>query len=71
MSDINLTAAVRQNLLSLQGTASMMAKTQNKLSTGNKVNSALDNPSNFFTAASLNSRASDLGNLMDSMAYGI
>ncbi|PIP00777.1 hypothetical protein CJ014_01340 [Pleomorphomonas carboxyditropha] len=71
MSDINLTAAVRQNLLSLQGTASMMAKTQNKLSTGNKVNSALDNPSNFFTASSLNSRASDLGNLMDSMKSGI
>jgi flagellin len=71
MSDINLTAAVRQNLLSLQGTASMMAKTQNKLSTGNKVNTALDNPSNFFTASSLNSRASDLGNLMDSMANGV
>ena len=71
MSNINLTAAVRQNLLSLQGTASMMAKTQNTLSTGNKVNSALDNPSNFFTASSLNSRASDLGNLMDSMASGI
>ncbi|WP_026792388.1 flagellin [Pleomorphomonas oryzae] len=71
MSNINLTASVRQNLLSLQGTATMMAKTQNKLSTGNKVNSALDNPSNFFTAASLNSRASDLGNLMDSMANGI
>lgn len=71
MSDINLTKAVRQNLLTLQGTASMMAKTQNKLATGNKVNSALDNPSNFFTAASLNSRASDLGNLMDSMASGI
>ena len=71
MSDINLTSAVRQNLLSLQGTASMMAKTQNKLSTGNKVNTALDNPSNFFTAASLNSRASDLGNLMDSMANGV
>ncbi|CAI9402585.1 hypothetical protein ANOBCDAF_00937 [Pleomorphomonas sp. T1.2MG-36] len=71
MSNINLTAAVRQNLLSLQSTASMMAKTQNTLSTGNKVNSALDNPSNFFTASSLNSRASDLGNLMDSMKSGI
>ena len=71
MSDINLTKAVRQNLLTLQGTAAMMAKTQNKLATGNKVNSALDNPSNFFTASSLNSRASDLGNLMDSMKSGI
>ena len=71
MSDINLTKAVRQNLLTLQGTAKMMATTQNRLATGNKVNSALDNPSNFFTASSLNSRASDLNNLMDSMASGI
>lgn len=71
MSNINLTKAVRTNLLTLQNTAQMMAKTQDKLATGNKVNTALDNPSNFFTAASLNSRASDLGNLLDSMATGI
>lgn len=71
MSDISLTAAVRSNLLSLQGTASLMSETQNKLSTGNKVNTALDNPTNYFTASSLNSRAGDLSNLMDSMASGI
>jgi flagellin len=71
MADINLTAAVRSNLSSLQNTATLMAKTQDRLSTGNKVNSALDNPTNFFTAASLNSRAGDLNNLMDSMANGI
>ena len=71
MSNINLTKAVRTNLLTLQNTAQMMAKTQDKLATGNKVNTALDNPSSFFTAASLNSRASDLGNLQDSMATGI
>jgi flagellin-like hook-associated protein FlgL len=71
MADINLSKAVRSNLTSLQNTATMMAKTQDRLSTGNKVNSALDNPTNFFTAASLNSRAGDLNNLMDSMANGI
>jgi flagellin len=71
MADINLTAAVRSNLSSLQNTATLMAKTQDRLSTGNKVNSALDNPTNFFTAASLNSRAGDLNNLRDSMANGI
>jgi flagellin len=71
MADINLSKAVRSNLGSLQNTASLMAKTQDRLSTGNKVNSALDNPTNFFTAASLNSRAGDLNNLMDSMANGI
>jgi flagellin-like hook-associated protein FlgL len=71
MADVNLSKAVRQNLLSLQSTANSMAKTQNRLATGLKVNSALDNPSNFFTAQSLNSRASDMANLMDSMSSGI
>ncbi|HWJ87555.1 MAG TPA: flagellin [Pelagibacterium sp.] len=71
MSDVTLSKAVRSNLLSLQNTANMMASTQNRLATGNKVNSALDNPTNFFTASSLNSRAGDISQLMDSMANGI
>jgi hypothetical protein len=49
----------------------MMATTQNRLSTGNKVNSALDNPSSWFTAKGLTNRASDLGSLLDSMANGV
>src|SRR5690606_3297688 len=71
MGDISLSKAVRSNLLSLQNTSAMMTKTQERLSTGNKVNSALDNPTNFFTAAGLNSRAGDMNQLMDSMANGI
>lgn len=71
MTDINLTKAVRQNLLSLQNTAKLMATTQNRLSTGNKVNTALDNPTNFFTASSLNSRAGELDSLLDSMNNGV
>jgi len=71
MSDISLSKAVRSNLLSLQNTAELMATTQGRLATGNKVNSALDNPTNFFTASSLNARAGDLNALMDSMANGI
>lgn len=71
MVDINLSKSVRSNLSSLQNTASLMSKTSDRLSTGNKVNSALDNPTNFFTASSLNSRAGDLNQLMDSMANGI
>ena len=50
MSDIVLSASVRQNLLSLQSTADLLATTQNRLSTGKKVNTALDNPTNYFTA---------------------
>ena len=71
MSDVSLSKAVRSNLLSLQNTASMMAKTQDRLASGNKVNSALDNPSSFFTASALNSRAGDLNSLIDNMANGV
>ena len=66
-SNITLSAGVRQNLLSLQSTASLMALTQNRLATGKKVNSALDNPTNFFTSQSLSNRASDLNSLLDSI----
>src|SRR5882757_504992 len=71
MSGIVLTASVRQNLLSLQSTADLLSTTQNRLATGNKVNSALDNPTNFFTAQGLNNRASDIGNLLDSIGNGV
>src|SRR6201988_1599637 len=68
MSDITLTAGVRQNLLSLQKTADLMATTQNRLATGKKINSALDNPISFFTSQSLSNRASDLSTLLDSIS---
>jgi len=71
MSGIVLSASVRQNLLSLQSTASLLATTQNDLATGNKVNSALDNPTNFFTAQGLNNRASDISNLLDGIGNGV
>src|SRR5215467_9108685 len=71
MSGITLSASVRQNLLALQSTASLLAKTQNNLATGNKVNTALDNPTEFFTAQSLNNRAGDLANLLDSIGNGV
>ena len=67
MSDVVLSAGVRQNLLALQSTADLMSLTQNRLATGKKVNSALDNPGNFFTSQSLNNRASDLNSLLDSI----
>jgi flagellin-like hook-associated protein FlgL len=71
MSGIVLSASVRQNLLSLQSTADLLSTTQNRLSTGKKVNSALDNPTNFFTAASLDNRASDINNLLDGIGNGV
>jgi len=71
MSAITLSSAVRQNLLSLQSTAELLSATQNRLSTGKKVNSALDNPTNYFTAASLDARASDINNLLDGIGNGV
>ena len=66
-SNITLAASVRQNLLALQSTALLTSATQNRLATGKKVNSALDNPGSFFTSQSLSNRASDLNSLLDSI----
>src|SRR6185312_7416603 len=70
-SNITLSAGVRQNLLSLQSTASLMAQTQNRLATGKKVNSALDNPISYFTSQSLSNRANDLSALLDSISNAV
>jgi len=65
MSDITLSAGVRQNLLSLQSTAALLTTTQNRLATGKKVTNAFDNPTSFFTSQSLTNRANSLSSLLD------
>jgi flagellin-like hook-associated protein FlgL len=69
--DIVLSSGIRANLLSLQNTASLIGSTQQKLSTGLKVNSALDNPIDYFTASSLHATATNLGNLLDAVSNAI
>nr|WP_319382863.1 flagellin [uncultured Roseibium sp.] len=71
MAGITLSSAVRTNLNSLQATSSLMSAVQERLSTGKKVNSALDNPNSFFTAQGLENRASDLSTLLDDMGQSI
>ncbi|MBL4690148.1 MAG: hypothetical protein JKY68_01580, partial [Rhodospirillales bacterium] len=71
MSSITLSASIRQNLLSLQNTTRLLDLTANRLSTGKRVNSALDNPGSFFTARSLTNRASDLNARKDSIGQAI
>ncbi len=71
MSDIVLTSSVRENLLSLQRTASLLSRTQDRLATGKKVNSALDNPNAFFTSEHLSNRAKDLSNLLDDVGQAV
>lgn len=71
MSEISLNASMRSNLLSLQQTIALQDMTQLRLSTGLKVNSAIDNPSAYYTASSLSNRAEDLSQLLDAMSQGI
>jgi len=71
MSDIVLSAGVRANLLQLQQTSDLITQTQTRLATGKRVNSALDNAINFFTAQGLDNRAADLSTLLDSMSNAI
>ena len=71
MSGIVLSSAIRSNLSTLQNTSALQGKIQERLSTGKKVNSAIDSPSSFFTASSLNRRATDLSSLLDSMQQGV
>jgi len=71
VNDVGLTASMRANLLLLQSTQSKMDRVQNTLSTGNKINSALDGPTAFFAAKGLNQKAGDLTSLKDAMGQAI
>src|SRR5579864_8968252 len=70
MSNITLSAGIRQNLLSLQDTAANLTTTQEHLATGKKINTAFDNPTSYFTSQSLNNRANDLSALLDQIGQG-
>lgn len=71
MGDISLSNATRTNLLSLQNTTSLIGRTQERLATGLKVNSAIDDALAFFKARNLNSRAEDLSAIKDNISNGI
>ncbi|NTV95756.1 MAG: flagellin [Thiobacillus sp.] len=71
IGDVSLTGAMRSNLVSLQQTAQLMGQTQERLSTGKKVNSALDNPANFFAAREHTQRANLLNGLKDSIGEAV
>lgn len=71
MTKITLNASMRTNLLSLQRTSELQDVASLRLSTGLKVNSAIDNPSSYYTAQSLTCRAGDLEALLDAMGQGI
>ncbi|MBV1887590.1 MAG: hypothetical protein KUG61_10950 [Parvibaculaceae bacterium] len=67
MAEVVLSGAMRSNLLSLQNTSNLLDQTQSRLSTGLKINGAIDDPTAFFTSRTLSTRASDLNELLDNM----
>ena len=71
MTSITLSSSIRQNLLSLQNTTKLLDQTSRRLSTGLKVNSALDDPGSFFAARSLTNRANDLSGRKDGIGQAI
>jgi flagellin-like hook-associated protein FlgL len=71
INDVSLSSGMRSNLLSLQNTVSLLNRTQSRLATGKKVNSAIDNPVSFFAAQALTSRASVIDGLKDAMGQAV
>lgn len=71
MADITLSSGIRSNLISLQGTNDLLSRTQTRLGTGKRVNTAIDDPNSFFKAANLNDRASKLDARLDSMGQAV
>ena len=71
IGDITLTSAMRANLVSLQSTEQLLGRTQERLSTGKRVNSAIDNPTNFFAARSHTQRADLLNGLKDNISEAV
>ena len=70
-TSVTLTAAMRSNLTTLQATNNLLDRTQERLATGKKVNTALDNPTNFFSAAAHTTRANNLTNRKDGMTEAV
>src|SRR5512146_328031 len=71
VSDISLTAGMRTNLLNLQKTTALLNRTQQRISSGKQVNTALDNPTNYFAAQNASQRASDLSDRKDGMSEAV
>ena len=68
---INLSSSVRTNLLTLQRTSGFIADTQTRLSTGLRVNTALDDAAAFFTAKGLSDSATDFDALKSNIDLAI
>lgn len=71
MSDISLNAGIRSNLLQLQQSSRLFDRTVGRLASGRAVNTAIDNPTNFFASVNLNDRADGLNARLDAMGQAV
>ena len=71
MSNIVLSAGIRSNLLALQQNSADQEVVNSALSTGKKVNTALDDPLKYFSAQNFDTRGQELGALLDNLGLGI
>src|SRR5215813_10853222 len=71
INDITLAGGMRANLVSLQLISVLQARTTQRLATGQRVNSAIDDPAAYFAAQNHRSRANDLATLKDSMGEAL
>lgn len=71
MADISISAGIRSSLLQLQSTDKLFNRTTERLATGKRVNSAIDNPTNFFAAVNLNDRADGLTARLDGLGQAV
>jgi flagellin len=68
--NVSLSQGVLSNLLALSNTTDQINTVQNRLATGKKVNSALDNPTNFFLAFSFQTSINVLNERLDAITIG-
>ncbi|MGB4101807.1 MAG: flagellin [Alphaproteobacteria bacterium] len=71
LSNVSLTASARANLVSLQQTAELLGVSAQRLSSGKKVNTAIDDASAFFKSQSFLNRASDLSAIKDDLSTSL
>ncbi len=71
INDISLSGGMRANLSNLQLVSMLQNRTSERLATGLRVNSSVDDPAAYFAAQNHRSRAGDLAGRKDSMGEAI
>jgi flagellin-like hook-associated protein FlgL len=70
-SSISLTASVRQSITALTSSSKLLETATNRISSGLKVSSAIDNPTSYFASQAYTSRADALTARLDGMSEAV